>query len=193
MPPETIYTVVETTWGYLALVGTPRALQRVILPQPDRAELLARLGKEPNARFCSDYFRSVQRKIQLYFAGSAVQFGLEIPVELDQLSPFCRQVLSLCRQIRFGKTTSYGRLAYQLGRPGAARAVGRALGRNPLPLIIPCHRVLRSDGALGGFSAPGGTTLKARLLEHERAVLAACASGSVGRGSLPPRDPAIDY
>ena len=76
--------------------------------------------------------------------------------------------MTACRDIRFGQTVSYGRLAEMAGKPGAARAVGRALAKNPLPLIIPCHRVICANGKIGGFSAPGGVTLKKRLLQLEQ-------------------------
>ena len=92
-------------------------------------------------------------------------------LKLDKLSPFAIQVLTACRDIKFGQTISYSGLAKKLGRPGTARAVGGALAKNPLPLIIPCHRVIHSDGKIGGFSTPGGTNLKAKLLELEQQVI----------------------
>jgi len=90
---------------------------------------------------------------------------------MQRITEFTNQVLTACRDIRFGQTISYSGLAKKLGRPGAARAVGCALAKNPLPLIIPCHRVVRSDGKIGGFSTPGGNNLKAKLLELEKQVL----------------------
>ncbi len=90
---------------------------------------------------------------------------------MQRITEFTNQVLTACRDIRFGQTISYGRLAQKIDRPAAARATGCALAKNPLPLIIPCHRVVRSDGKIGGFSAIGGTNLKAKLLELEKQVL----------------------
>jgi O-6-methylguanine DNA methyltransferase len=87
------------------------------------------------------------------------------------LSLFAGRVLTACGDIKFGQTISYGRLAKKIGRAGAARAVGGALAKNRLPLIIPCHRVIRSDGKIGGFSAAGGTTIKKGMLELERKIL----------------------
>ena len=92
---------------------------------------------------------------------------------LDGLSPFYKSVLTACKFVRFGQTINYGELAKKAGRPSSARAVGNALARNPLPLIIPCHRVIRSDGSLGGFSALGGLSLKRKLLAHEQKCLLA--------------------
>ncbi len=90
---------------------------------------------------------------------------------IQRVTEFTKQVLTACRNIGFGRTISYSGLAKKLGRPAAARAVGNALAQNPLPLIIPCHRIVRSDGKIGGFSAPGGKELKAKLLKHEHAAL----------------------
>ncbi|MBU0617216.1 MAG: MGMT family protein, partial [Planctomycetes bacterium] len=75
-----------------------------------------------------------------------------------------------CRRVCYGQTRSYKQLAEQLGRPGAARAVGTAMSRNPCPIVVPCHRVVRSDGSLGGFSGPDGVNTKHRLLQMEAAA-----------------------
>lgn len=91
-----------------------------------------------------------------------------IPLDLTDLPDFHRAVYTVTRAIDPGRTLSYGEVADRIGMPGAAQAVGRALGRNPIPLIIPCHRVLAADHALHGFSAPGGTATKQRLLAIER-------------------------
>ena len=92
-----------------------------------------------------------------------------LPLDLGAGSDFERRVWQLTRHIPAGRTLSYGELAAQLGERGAARSVGTALGRNPVPLLVPCHRVLGADGKLVGFSSPGGTVTKARLLAIERA------------------------
>jgi methylated-DNA-[protein]-cysteine S-methyltransferase len=118
-----------------------------------------------------DLFKTLQQQITAYFEGFYVSFGSDVHVALDRLSPFARSVLTACRTVEFGRVVTYSELAKKLERPGAARAVGNALAKNPLPLIIPCHRVVRSDGKIGGFSAPGGIDLKAKLLEHEQASL----------------------
>jgi methylated-DNA-[protein]-cysteine S-methyltransferase len=97
-----------------------------------------------------------------------VDFGFDVSVSLDGFSDFQKAVLATCRSVRFGQTTTYVELAKKLSRPAAARAVGNALAKNPLPLIIPCHRVIRSDGKIGGFSAPGGTHTKSELIKFEK-------------------------
>ena len=98
----------------------------------------------------------------------------DIPVDLDGVGPFVRKVCEAAREIPVGQTVTYADLARALGQPGAARAVGRALGRNPIPLIIPCHRVLAAHGKPGGFSAHGGRVTKAKLLAIEGAVVNLC-------------------
>jgi methylated-DNA-[protein]-cysteine S-methyltransferase len=94
-----------------------------------------------------------------------------IPLDEASLRPFQRQVLRACRAIPYGETATYQDLARRIGRPAACRAVARALATNPWPIIIPCHRVVRRDGSLGGYSGPGGIALKQRLLEMERQAL----------------------
>jgi methylated-DNA-[protein]-cysteine S-methyltransferase len=121
----------------------------------------------PEAKFNKSYFKNLQEKIIAYFDGDSVNFGLDIPVTLNGFRGFSCRVLTACRDIKFGQKTTYAGLAKKAGRPNAGRAVGNALARNPLPLIIPCHRVIRSDGKLGGFSAPGGISIKKKLLALE--------------------------
>lgn len=90
--------------------------------------------------------------------------------EMKKYPPFQQAVWKACMRIPEGETRSYKWIAEQIGKPGAARAVGAALGRNPFAPLVPCHRVIKSDGTLGGFSAPGGLKAKAKLLEKERAA-----------------------
>ena len=168
MPKRAKYVIFRTGWGYFGLAGTESALFRTCLPEPKRGKIEAQLLRDlPGARFDRTFFRPLQRQIVAYYEGSRVNFGPEIPVSLDGFRPFGVSVLTKCRQLQFGQTISYAGLAAKAGRPAAFRAVGGALARNPMPLIIPCHRVLRADGGLGGFSAPGGTAVKKRMLEHE--------------------------
>jgi methylated-DNA-[protein]-cysteine S-methyltransferase len=95
-----------------------------------------------------------------------------VTIDLEDVPPFHRRVYELTRTIPAGETLSYGQVAARLGSPGAARAVGQALGRNPFALVVPCHRVLAADGTMGGFSAAGGVTTKRRLLAIESRQLA---------------------
>ena len=162
------YVIFRTRWGYFGLVAAEKGLRRTCLPGPRYQQVKARLLKDIHCtQFDKNLLKPVQRAICAYFQGERTEFGPEIPVDFGGLSGFYSSVLGGCRQVQFGRTITYGKLAGLLGRPAAARAVANALARNPLPLIIPCHRVVRSDGGLGGFSAPGGKALKARLLRHE--------------------------
>lgn len=107
-------------------------------------------------------FRAVIIQLEAYFAGELQCFDLALALVG---TPFQREVWSTLRSIPYGETVSYGELARQVGRPKAYRAVGAANGRNPIPIVIPCHRVIGSDGSLTGFG--GGLAIKRRLLELE--------------------------
>ncbi|OHB78945.1 MAG: hypothetical protein A2Z25_21455 [Planctomycetes bacterium RBG_16_55_9] len=166
------YVIFETRWGHFGLAGTESALCRTYLPEPRSASVRRRLLENlPNAEFDEEFFKPLQKQITAYFEGTGVDFTRDIPVDLDDFSAFFRKVLGVCRNVRLGHTVTYSELAKKSGRPAASRAVGGALARNPLPLIIPCHRVIRTDGQMGGFSAPGGVSLKKRMLELERQAI----------------------
>jgi methylated-DNA-[protein]-cysteine S-methyltransferase len=104
-------------------------------------------------------------EIEAYLNGALRTFS--IPIDWSELSPFQQIVLKAAIQIPYGEVVTYGHLASSIGRPSAARAAGGALGRNPMPLVIPCHRVVGADRRLHGYSAPGGLTTKAWLLQLE--------------------------
>jgi methylated-DNA-[protein]-cysteine S-methyltransferase len=165
------YAIFQTEWGYFGLAAGGEGLFRTCLPLagPEMVEsrLLQNLQK---SQYDKNLFRAAQEQIIAYFEGVIISFR-DIPVVLDESSSFLRSVLNACRSIGFGRTISYSGLAKKVGRPDAARAVGCALAKNPLPLIIPCHRVIRSNGKIGGFSAAGGKNLKAKLLKQEQAAL----------------------
>jgi methylated-DNA-[protein]-cysteine S-methyltransferase len=172
------YTIFRTKWGYFGLAGVENTLLRTCLPlsEPEKVKLellKSRLVVVLKSRIECDknLFKTLQEQIIAYFEGVCINFSRDIPIALDGFGSFTRSVLTACRNIKFGQTLTYSALAKKLGRPDAMRAVGNALAKNPLPLIIPCHRVIRSDGAIGGFSAPGGTNLKAKMLKHENSVL----------------------
>ena len=110
---------------------------------------------------------SLQRRIVAYFEGEKVDFSTDPAIYLPNLSVFGQAILTACRRIAFGRTQTYAQLAAAAGRHRAARAVGNVMAHNPIPLIVPCHRVVRNDGGLGGFSGIGGTTMKQRMLHHE--------------------------
>ena len=168
------YVIFQTKWGYFGLAGTKYALCRTHLPGPEPKKIESRLLKNlPGAQFDSTFFKILQKQIAAYFEGSCVNFSPDIPVVLDGVGGFSREVLTACREIKFGQRITYSGLAQKAGRPAASRAVGNALAKNPLPLIIPCHRVLRTNGKMGGFSAPGGISFKKRLLALEHKAIKA--------------------
>jgi len=156
------FSIFPTAWGPFGLVMSPAG--RVIatfLPQVETA-LRQRIRRTfPEAAEVSPP-AALRHQIESYFRGRAPRFGVEL--DLDGLPDFRRRVLEACRRIPFGRTCSYADLARTVGSPGATRAVGSAMANNPIPLIIPCHRVLRSDGTIGGFSSPRGTSQKLKML-----------------------------
>jgi methylated-DNA-[protein]-cysteine S-methyltransferase len=172
------YTVFRTKWGHFGLAGRDDAVSRTCLPIPqrhavERALLRDLTDADEDIRSDKTFLRAVQERIRAYFEGEPVDFCTDPPVDLNSTTPFGRQVLRACRKIGLGEQTTYRALAIRIGRAGAARAVGSVMAANPTPLIIPCHRVLRTDGGLGGFSAAGGTATKQQMLDHEQALLIA--------------------
>jgi methylated-DNA-[protein]-cysteine S-methyltransferase len=162
------YTIFQTKWGYFGLAGTENGLCRTQLPgsKPEKIKSLL-LKNLPAAQFDKTFCKILQQQITAYFDGACINFSRDIPLALNGFSSFGKSVLKACRKIESGQTITYGQLAKKAGRPNASRAVGTTLAKNPLPLIIPCHRIIRSDGKMGGFSAPGGITLKKKMLELE--------------------------
>ncbi|MHC4618857.1 MAG: methylated-DNA--[protein]-cysteine S-methyltransferase [Planctomycetota bacterium] len=168
------YALFKTRWGYFGLAGGDCGLLRTHLPLFDRDRVQSRLTADlGNAKVDSSLFKRLQEQIRAYFEGGYVDFHRDIPMPLEGLSPFARAVLDACRGIRYGQTISYGGLAKKARCPHAARAIGVVMAKNPMPLIIPCHRVVYSDGKIGGFSATGGVSLKKKMLSLERQGLRA--------------------
>jgi methylated-DNA-[protein]-cysteine S-methyltransferase len=175
------YVIFKTKWGYFGLAANANGLLRTVLPCTDRKitqnYLLAGLSKP---KFNKNLLKPLQNKIIAYFAGKAVKFNGDVPLAVGNHGSFMKKVLAACAKVPYGKSVSYSQLARLAGYPLAARAVGNALAKNPLPLLIPCHRVIHSDGSLGNFSAfldakpgspvIGGKALKLKLLHHERAI-----------------------
>lgn len=162
------YTIFDTAWGPFGFVASGKRLVATFLPQPERAIRRAVGARWPDAVETPDMLPGFRRQVIDYYKGKPTVFKAE--VDLSDVTPFREDVLRACRRIPYGKTASYVDLARMVGKPGAARAVGGAMAHNPLPLIIPCHRVLRSDGSLGGFSSPRGVKEKKRLLRLENAL-----------------------
>lgn len=153
--------------GAIGLAATPDGLARLApgrSTEAFREELEAAWPDRPVVRE-PRAMEAAERQIREYLAGERTDFDL--PLDLSGLGAFDRSVLRATREVPFGEVCSYGEIARRIGRPGAARAVGSALGRNPLPLVIPCHRIVRSDGTVGGYT--GGVERKRRLLALEGA------------------------
>lgn len=162
------YTTFSTPECALALAASPRGVCHIVMSCSESGAERAVLSRYPEA-VRADLFPSLRAQLCQYLAGEPVEF--DAPLDLSGITPFGRRVLEACAAIPYGQTRTYLQLAHEVGRPQAPRAVGGALGRNPIPLIIPCHRVVASNGGLGGFSAEQGIALKRRLLELESAGL----------------------
>ncbi|MFO1408022.1 MAG: methylated-DNA--[protein]-cysteine S-methyltransferase [Steroidobacteraceae bacterium] len=163
-------TLFDTAIGRCGIAWSERGIAGLQLPEPAGAARGRLLSRFPEAREESPP-ASVRQAIEAVAALLAGGDPDLDAVELDwtAVGPFERAVYETTRRIPRGETRSYGEIAAALGDPGAARAVGQALGRNPFPVIVPCHRVLAADGRPGGFSAPGGVATKLRMLAIEGA------------------------
>ena len=165
------YIIFQTKWGYFGLAGTEKAVCRTILPLEKAETVKSLILKEfPDAQLDKNLFKNLQKEIIAYFEGKKVNFSTDIPVYLNGSGEFSHKILNTCRTITYGQTTTYADLAQKAKHPNASRAAGSALAKNPIPLIIPCHRIIRTDGNMGGFTAPGGINLKKRLLLHEKHI-----------------------
>jgi methylated-DNA-[protein]-cysteine S-methyltransferase len=160
---------VRTTLGDLRIEATAQGVVAARFLDADESVAIASLRGEALPAGPQRSYPWLERflaALRGYFAGDAVSFA-DVPVVLSGQTDFCRKVLTACQRIPHGQTISYGALAARVGSPGAARGVGTAMRKNPIALIIPCHRVVSSDGGIGGYSAPGGLEVKRRLLEME--------------------------
>lgn len=155
--------LVETAAGKVGVVWAERRLERLYLPEEDEGEIVASLTAWSGSAPFVDTQSHLSRQLRAYYEGKKVNLSL-IPVNLDWATPFARSVYEALRTVPWGQTVSYGELAKMIGQPGVARGVGSALGANRIPLVIPCHRVVASDGRLTGFSAAGGIDTKRRML-----------------------------
>ena len=162
---DVAYCTVDSPLGPLLAAATPRGLVMLGYPNVPADEQLARLASRISPRVIEAPARldEVRRELDEYFAGSRRSF--DVAIDWSLTAGFVRKVLRRTARIPFGETRSYGEVAASAGSPRAFRAAGSALGANPIPIVVPCHRVLRSGGALGGYG--GGLDLKRRLLEIE--------------------------
>ena len=179
-----IIDVFETDLGWMAILTHGQTLQRVTFGHETAAEAKADLPKSiddgrrrpvkgairPTGESAA-WRHKIIGQLAAYASGQAVDLS-DIEIDGSQWTNFQRQVLSACRRIPRGSLRTYGQLAAACGSPAAARAVGRVMATNPVPLVIPCHRVVGSAGELRGFSARGGLGMKERLMQLEGAKLA---------------------
>ncbi|GLQ09098.1 methylated-DNA--protein-cysteine methyltransferase [Devosia yakushimensis] len=160
-------TVFDTALGEFGIGWTDKGLARLQLPGLAHEALgerinrgKARPGEPPRV------IEALINRIEDYAEGEPIDFN-DVPLDLSGAPAFHQRAYALLLEIKWGETTTYGALARQLGDVTLSRAVGQAMGANPIPLVIPCHRVLASDGKPGGFSAPGGAESKLRMLSLE--------------------------
>lgn len=162
---DVAYTSTDSPFGPLLLAKTPRGLVRVGLPNQDADQLLADLAARVSPRVLEApaELDEARRELDLYFEGKLDRFDL--PLDWRLSDGFRRRVLRAIDRIPYGQTRTYTEMARRAGNERAVRAAGSACGSNPIPLVVPCHRVLRTGGALGGYG--GGLPMKQALLELE--------------------------
>ena len=162
------YALITTAIGRIGIAWSDRGVVRLQLPESDDATTVASLirGGEMVASPLSARMVLLADALECYGRGERRDFSAT-PLDLSGLPDFHRTIYAATLRLSWGETATYGQLADRVGAAGAARAVGQAMARNPIPVIIPCHRVLASGQRMGGFSAPGGGITKARLLALE--------------------------
>jgi methylated-DNA-[protein]-cysteine S-methyltransferase len=163
------YRIFKSRIGWVGLVWSKQKLLKLELPHTSKASAKTYLLKNhQQACISSDnpqWVNGFVDKLSKYFDGETVSFS-SIPIDVSGMTEFQQKVYAGARKIGYGKVVKYGDLAKAIGSAGAFRAVGGALGKNPVPIVVPCHRIMAANG-IGGFSAPGGTTTKKVLLKLE--------------------------
>ncbi|HLF25502.1 MAG TPA: methylated-DNA--[protein]-cysteine S-methyltransferase [Anaerolineae bacterium] len=164
LKPLVYYTALRTPVGRLLIAATEAGLVRISFRQ-DEAAFVAELRRQLKADVVksAEKLASIIAQLENYFAGK--QRAFDLPIDWSRIAPFQRSVLTAALNIPAGQVVSYGEIARRIGRPAASRAVGQALGHNPMPIVIPCHRVVASGGGLGGYT--GGLRVKQKLLQLE--------------------------
>ncbi|MGH2455811.1 MAG: methylated-DNA--[protein]-cysteine S-methyltransferase [Candidatus Limnocylindria bacterium] len=167
---DVAYATLDSPVGTLIVAVTPRGLVRVAYPGESDEAVLAELADRlsPRVLHAPERTDAVRRELDEYFGGTRRTFST--PLDWSLVRGFARGVLRATAQVPFGEVTSYGRMADAAGSPRAARAAGNALGSNPIPIVVPCHRVLHSGGGLGGYT--GGLDRKRYLLTLEGSLRA---------------------
>jgi len=168
MTQQLNYIIFNTDMGWMGILSSATGLLRTTLPHPSAHEIRQLFGESINhANWSPHLFQDLMQRLKLYFYGHRVNFPDKL--DLSGATAFQRAVWETTRLISYGETRSYTWVATQTKKPKARQAVGQALGRNPLPIIVPCHRVLAGNGRLGGFT--GGIEIKRRLLYLEGSVV----------------------
>lgn len=166
--PILYYTIYYWKLSVLFIAATEQGLVKIDFGRyKSELEFTAFFTSKFNVIKNNDFFTPLITKFERYFAGIKTDFGEAL--DLQDGTAFQRQVWDIVRQIPYGSTTTYGQIAAQMHNPGAVRAVGAANGANPVPIVIPCHRVVQAGGKLGGYG--GGLDIKDKLLQLERVVL----------------------
>jgi methylated-DNA-[protein]-cysteine S-methyltransferase len=167
------YGSVETALGWLGLGWSRERLCAVSLPEPTREACLRSLRRRlPHLAECPlpAALTPLVERLRAYAAGSQDDFT-DVAVEFGARDAFALDVYRAARTLAYGQTTTYGGLADLAGHPGKAQAVGQTLGANPVPIVVPCHRIVAAGGRMGGFSGAGGVVTKRRLLDLEQATM----------------------
>ena len=166
MPLQERYCLFDTALGSFGVAWNDRGLSRLQLPEADGAATEKRLRRSASPGETPPWAEQAIAGIRRYLAGDRVDFA-SVAIDLADVGEFRRAVYEAARAVGWGQTASYGEVARRIGFPWGARAVGQALARNPMPIVVPCHRILIHDRRIGGFSAYGGTLTKLRLLALE--------------------------
>jgi methylated-DNA-[protein]-cysteine S-methyltransferase len=166
--PPTSYSIFKTSIGWCGVVTYKKELRRIYIGYKKYNQLLSKITEKfgKNLKKITATGELIE-KINLCCSGKKTSFG-KFKLGWYSLTPFQTKVLRAAMKIPYGTVSTYGDLAKKIGHPNSSRAVGNSLSKNPFPLIVPCHRIVRGDGKIGGFSAGGGKELKEKLLRIEQ-------------------------
>jgi len=163
------HAVLETVIGFMGIAWSEKGLIRLCLPERSHESVERRLMRHAGVSASTaqpPWVVELIASIKAYAAGEDVDFS-NVPVDLDGVDDFRLAIYDAARKLSYGETTTYGELAKRAGHAGLPSETGAALGANPVPLVIPCHRILAAGGKIGGFSAPGGSVTKEKMLAME--------------------------